>query len=893
MARPVPVTFHVRPPNVGKDISQPPQTIDTKASPDLLNVRFKHGQVYTRDGFHGKYFGAQTPVYAIDVLYAADGTLQSLSLFGMTEVYEKKDTDVTMMPIPILMRSSASGDTNTNTIVDTLSGWGTGLSILNVCIGSLIWDDAGDIPANTVVTGVDETNGEITISQAATGSSSTTIHFGARIPLATTESDYYTIDIGEGTFDPQVINGGTDFPGSGFADILIFTNAVDGVFAMFIGETSPHSGLTVCEQIYDSASVGLSGARAVAVFDNRLLVGGTVDNPAEVLWSASTDFHDFSSAGSGSLLLGEGPDWIQTIKRMGEFIIFYKERSIYIGRKSGLVDPAISFDPAPGQGIGLAAPMSVGDLGEEHIFLGWDNLYIFSMNELSPIGDTIRDELFGNVGDNGIEPQYINRCIGTIVEEYNEYWLFVPTGKFPTATNVMSRPCMDFIKIVNADFTNSDATVTNIDQGDDITLIRIGDTITHSSITGGEATILGTPGTSSTVSTNTIEMSEEASSTDADQSPYIGNDDGWTVTADGDGTLTTQTGGNLGGIYQDLDFSTGTHVTITSGLVDIGTTGQQTISMLLWLAAPDGDVAVILTANEYTAGDVDLSEPHQIGITVEENSSFSPYAFTFTCVDATCRKLQIVIQKGTSDSTLSIDGIQVVDISGIDTEYLYTHQTHSVPAMLSAGDTPVMIPFFINGIGPWIPDTVYCFNYNTNSWGIWRLPTLGFGYDTVTSTSTIADLSGTVEEITWRFDDKTLQALAPTNLLSGLDGQIYEVSSAYSQDWEGFAGYSILSYWQSKDFDMGRPDMDKTYSRLVIYHEVSHAAVEITVGISTDSGMTWTDQLVDIRQGYTETYADFFVTGSQGRFKVSAASSGIRISGFALKVIPRGEAHAY
>jgi len=79
---------------------------------------------------------------------------------------------------------------------------------------------------------------------------------------------------------------------------------------------------------------------------------------------------------------------------------------------------------------------------------------------------------------------------------------------------------------------------------------------------------------------------------------------------------------------------------------------------------------------------------------------------------------------------------------------------------------------------------------------------------------------------------------------------------------------------------------------LIIHHEVSHFPTEITVSISTDSGNSWEEQTVTIRTGHTETFADFFVTGPQGRFKVRADANGVRINGFTIKIVPRGETNA-
>ena len=170
----------------------------------------------------------------------------------------------------------------------------------------------------------------------------------------------------------------------------------------------------------------------------------------------------------------------------------------------------------------------------------------------------------------------------------------------------------------------------------------------------------------------------------------------------------------------------------------------------------------------------------------------------------------------------------------------------------------------------------------------------GFGYDSLSSSLTIADLEGMIADITWRYDDTALSRFSPTNLMAPVDGQVYEISRAYAKDYMGTPSSSFVScYWESKDFDMGHPDLDETFSRLTIFHETSHYPAELTVGFSTDSGAVWQEQVINIRTGFTESYADFFVTGTQGRFRVKSDGAGIRLSGFAVKVVPRGESNAY
>jgi hypothetical protein len=879
----------IRPATLGKNIAAPPRVIDQRSSPDLMNVRFSYGQLQSRAGFKGKYFGCASHPLSISSIYTFDGSSQVIAAFCLSEVNKQIPSTNIMTPIQAGVEITASADTNTSTTIDNISGWTPGYDINDVIVGSLIWDAAGDIPASTTVVGVDHTAGTITLSQAATGSHSTTISVAGNKPFTTSNSDNFSIDIGEGTYTSRIFNGGTIFPSTGYGAITAFSNGVDGVFVAFIGDSAPHSGILVCGKIYDSLGVGLVGAKAVCFFDNRLIVGGTSNSSSEILWSGVSAFDDFSSVGSGSLILGDSIDWIQAIRTMGEFLIVYKERSIYIGQKSGKVDPAVVFSLALGQGVGIAAPETIGDLGGEHIFLGHDNVYVFSDKGITPIGDPVIDEILGTYGDRGIIPAHIKRCVGGIVEEFKEYWLLVPTGKFPEVTNLLARPMMDFIKVLNADFTNGSSTLTNIDQGE-INYVKLGDTIIHTSIAGGSAKIIGIPHTSSTVAANSIEMNELATATHVNHGIIAGNTDNWAAVGDSNYSWSTIVGGgNLGGIYQSISFTLGTYVVLyTDTLVDIGTTGNRYISVICFV---NGNVSGKLEVGEFSAAGAYLNQVHSVDF-VSASTSFSLVTLSFTCVDITCRKLKILIYNETINENMGIDGVQVCDLTSVPQEFIYNYNGYGIPGYKGAFGELYPIPFFVGTIGPWILDTAWVYNYQLNSWSCWRLPVTGFGYDTISSSFSIADLTGTVKEQLWRYDDKRLDDLSPSNLIGSCDGQIYEMSTAYSRDYEGYFNEAIITYWQSKDFDLGKPELDKTVSRLIINHEVSHPNTSITVSISTDSGVSWLDQTIVIRQGYTETYADFFVTGPQFRFKVQTTGV-LKITGFVVKVITRGETNAY
>jgi hypothetical protein len=615
-------------------------------------------------------------------------------------------------------------------------------------------------------------------------------------------TDFLCVDVGNGTVDfgegltANFANGGAVF---GPDDITVVCNGADGILIMVYtgGAGTPVEG----QFLHSTWALGCpTFGLCCAIFNSMLVVGGVLDSYTTVQWSSKGRFDHWDTAtyaDTGSQVIGDSPDWILTMKKLGEYLIVYKERSIYIGRKSFLADPALIFDPAPGQGIGLAAPNSVGDLGEEHIFLGWDDVYVFSLKGIDPIGTRIKEDLF--YGEDGIIPKFLGNCTGVIAEEFDEYWLMIPTGKWPEDANY-----------------------------------------------GGD----GPEGSVENVCANPCFLD------------YTGeNPDNWAEDTDGGGTTTIETGGLFGPDILRIEKSSGDYYGQIGDLYDHeAVIDDETISVLVWAKA---DGACTLRITPYTAdgsGANQTAQTHR-DITLATSSSFACYRHSFVVDDADGEQVQVALHvRDANGVKVDIDCVQIVRMEDISTEYWYGVTGQFAPGFLGPGGEVQLIPFIVDRVGQWIPDTVWVYNYEENAWSKWRLPVSGFGYDSIQDVITIGSLEGYIDEQTWRYDEKRIQALAPTNLIGGPDGQIWEMSSDKTYDWEDVVDAPLLAYWESKDFDLDRPDVDKTFSRLVIYHESSHGAVTLTVGVSTDSGITWSDQDIVIRAGYTNTFADFFVT---------------------------------
>jgi hypothetical protein len=169
-------------------------------------------------------------------------------------------------------------------------------------------------------------------------------------------------------------------------------------------------------------------------------------------------------------------------------------------------------------------------------------------------------------------------------------------------------------------------------------------------------------------------------------------------------------------------------------------------------------------------------------------------------------------------------------------------------------------------------ETVWCFNYKTKAWSFWEV-----------SLSMLANI-GNFETISW--DDATgvtyesnpwsdwasvETSLGGKKLYGGYDGELYAYSPLVTRD---FGTEPIVVEYESKDFDFGMPDMDKTANRLNLKLErVLTQDISFDFWTSTDRGNTFTlEDSVPLFTGYDEVRVNFASTGSLFRFRIVSAA---------------------
>jgi len=200
-------------------------------------------------------------------------------------------------------------------------------------------------------------------------------------------------------------------------DLYIFCNYVDNIYKWDMTATTV--------SLLGGAST--HKAKKILKYGERLCLFHVVDGgtayPQRVRWSVVANPEDWTGTGSGYVdLIGVlGVDFIQGAEKIGNYVAVYGERTIALMEYKADVTEPFTFD-ARLSGVGLAAPRAVINLGEEHVFLGWDNVYSYKGGRSAEgIANGIREELFRL-----ITPEYICRSFMLYVEETEEIYLFVP-----------------------------------------------------------------------------------------------------------------------------------------------------------------------------------------------------------------------------------------------------------------------------------------------------------------------------------------------------------------------------------------------------------------------------------------------------------------------------------
>lgn len=120
--------------------------------------------------------------------------------------------------------------------------------------------------------------------------------------------------------------------------------------------------------------------------------------------------------------LVDSPGAITGMKTLGYDVVAYKDRSMYHGRFTGPPD-VLDFTLIPGE-VGCSSQEAIADIGTAHIFIGYEDFYIYDGTVPKPIGAPLREWFF-----NDLDPTYRGR-IRNAVDRANSlvYWYYPRNG---------------------------------------------------------------------------------------------------------------------------------------------------------------------------------------------------------------------------------------------------------------------------------------------------------------------------------------------------------------------------------------------------------------------------------------------------------------------------------
>jgi len=253
------------------------------------------------------------------------------------------------------------------------------------------------------------------------GAACTSLHFfenrTADYLLGTFGNKLYKMDALDGTWD-DITGGLTITPGStNLFSWITFNNAAYGTngvnLPIKVDTTPTASTFTV--------PTGLTTAKYIESFENyaflaNCTVSGT-KRATRLYWSTIDDAETWDAADFNEIGLDDGEE-ITGLKKLGDRIAIYKERSIYVGLFTGDADIPFVFKKTPSE-IGCVSGWSIQEALNGHLFLSVDGIYFFDGFNVTKLSDRISTT---------IEELNSNRklyAVSGYQKTKNKYWLSV------------------------------------------------------------------------------------------------------------------------------------------------------------------------------------------------------------------------------------------------------------------------------------------------------------------------------------------------------------------------------------------------------------------------------------------------------------------------------------
>jgi len=389
--------------------------------------------------------GADTPanlsVYLIDEFYLSDGTIYLLA-FTNKRVYRFDEVADLWIPITqehvvdTITNPGASGELN---LLSNLANTHAAAVTVRRTYGCAIVDS--DSASGQKVLSVSHT-GQFTAGEAVIIGMGTSrveygvidsISAGVSITLVDNLSNAHTQaqgDIVKRVAELCFANDATGFDTSNNNDVYYFTDGVNSVQTWDgTGEHSALSGLESGDDVEGLGTLTTSlKAKYIRTFEGFIVLGHLTEEgttiPGKIRWSQINEttkwVNETDGTGQAGSFLFSGPDFVMGLHQLKRELMIYRERSIEAMSYIGL--PSIFGFRRAQTGTGLVSPFAVSDFGDNHRFLGPDNVWQYNGISLVELGDPIKDEFFDLCA-----PSQLSNTWMFFLEETDELWLCYST----------------------------------------------------------------------------------------------------------------------------------------------------------------------------------------------------------------------------------------------------------------------------------------------------------------------------------------------------------------------------------------------------------------------------------------------------------------------------------
>ena len=186
---------------------------------------------------------------------------------------------------------------------------------------------------------------------------------------------------------------------------------------------------------------GLTRAKFIEVFNAytilaNVAISGT-DYNSNLMWSTINTIETWDNADFASIALNDGTD-ITGLKVLGDKLVIFKERSIWVGLFTGDADIPFQFIKTPST-VGCISGDSVQEINNGLKFLSQDGFYYFDGSNSTKVSDRIITTL-DSFGKN----RFMN-VQSIFQKEVNKYW-----SAFTTSGGTTNNRCITWDAINNA-----------------------------------------------------------------------------------------------------------------------------------------------------------------------------------------------------------------------------------------------------------------------------------------------------------------------------------------------------------------------------------------------------------------------------------------------------------